>query len=376
MKPDTNNEMDLLLRRLGRSAAGAAKDGDHLDADELSSYAENALPTAARARYTEHLAECASCRKLVAQLSSSAGIVSVAETAKVLEPSALRKFLASLFSPMVLRYAVPALGLIIVAAIGFAVWRGDQRPAESVAQLNDQAVKTPTVQSEPVQSPAARGFSDDQEKTASTVATADTRGQRAKETQPAPPPSASASGRVAENVDQAAPVTKSEEQPAAANTPQATPATATDEIKKRDEPEAPKQEVARRAVSESARERAAEPPKREDRRTSDFLMAPSPATAGRKVQGAGSVANLQRDSVEAKDKEDAETRSVAGRRFRREHGMWIDTAYAAPRSTVSVSRGSEQYRALVADEPGIKTIAEELDGEIIVVWKGRAYRIR
>jgi hypothetical protein len=41
-----------------------------------------------------------------------------------------------------------------------------------------------------------------------------------------------------------------------------------------------------------------------------------------------------------------------------------------------MARGSEQFRALVADEPEIKKIAEQLDGEVIVVWKGRAYRIR
>jgi len=29
----------------------------------------------------------------------------------------------------------------------------------------------------------------------------------------------------------------------------------------------------------------------------------------------------------------------------------------------------------VGDEPAIKTIADTLDGEIIVVWKGRTYRI-
>jgi len=43
---------------------------------------------------------------------------------------------------------------------------------------------------------------------------------------------------------------------------------------------------------------------------------------------------------------------------------------------MTVTRGSEGYRTLVADEPAIKTIADELDGEIIVVWKNRTYRIR
>jgi len=36
----------------------------------------------------------------------------------------------------------------------------------------------------------------------------------------------------------------------------------------------------------------------------------------------------------------------------------------------------EEARALIADEPSLRTIAETLDGEIIVVWKSRAYRIR
>ncbi len=86
MKQETNNEIDLLLRRLGRRQDAPASDGDlrvdtdHLDADELSSYAENALPAAARARYTEHLAECTRCRELVVQLSSAAGVVVAEET--------------------------------------------------------------------------------------------------------------------------------------------------------------------------------------------------------------------------------------------------------------------------------------------------------
>jgi hypothetical protein len=69
-------------------------------------------------------------------------------------------------------------------------------------------------------------------------------------------------------------------------------------------------------------------------------------------------------------------RSVAGRRFRKSARVWIDTAYDASKPITTVARGSEQYRALVADEPSIRRIAEELDGEIVVVWNGRTYRIR
>src|ERR1051325_5518777 len=101
MKQETNNEMDLLLRRLGRRQdVFPPAAGDHLDTDELSAYAENALPAKTRARYTEHLAECSRCRELVVRLSASAGVVITEQ--KVSLPSGWRKFLASLLSPMVL----------------------------------------------------------------------------------------------------------------------------------------------------------------------------------------------------------------------------------------------------------------------------------
>ena len=138
MRQETNNEIDLLLRRLSQRQGGSVSDADlhvdsdHLDADELNSYAENVLPAAARMRYTEHLADCSKCRELVVQLSASVPVVAAKDTVTAPEPSGLRRFLASFFSPMVLRYAVPALGLIVVAAIGFVAFRSNQ-PRQDVA---------------------------------------------------------------------------------------------------------------------------------------------------------------------------------------------------------------------------------------------------
>src|ERR1041385_4332568 len=135
MKQESNNAIDLMLRKLGRSGSrlqqytgnGGAESGDaHLDADELSAYAENALPPTTRSRYTEHLADCARCRQIVSQLSQAAGVV-VDEAPKAIPGSVLKAFLASLFSPIVLRYAVPALGLLVVASIGFLALRSTGR---------------------------------------------------------------------------------------------------------------------------------------------------------------------------------------------------------------------------------------------------------
>lgn len=387
MRQETNNEMDLLLRRLGRRQDTGAPD-DHLDADELSSYAENALPPAARARYTEHLAECARCRDLVVQLSSSAGVVVAQETAKVSGPSALRQFLASLFSPMVLRYAVPALGLVVVAAIGFIVSRQQQPRQSSVAQVtqNEQA---PVSASAPQPSSSPGAFYDSPETTAPAKRAA--QGTSDKETAPAPPPNAAPVVGVTAQVQDAAP--KTEQQPVVANEPPAPkPTTETANLQKLEAADTKKKTTDDRAVAanEPPAEKTADESKKDESKKEDRKSADVGAARARTAQsraepfgvaaapqaGAGSKAMVRRDAEESeKDKNDAETRTVAGRRFRKQGNVWIDTAYNS-QGTTNYSRGSEAYRALVADEPVIKRIADELGGVIIVVWKGRAYKIQ
>lgn len=373
MKQETNNEMDLLLRRLGRRDDAAVPE-DHLDADELNLYAENALPAAARARYTVHLAECSRCRSLVAQLSSSAGVVAATDSAAVPEPSGFRKFLASLFTPMVLRYAAPALGLIVVAAIGFVVLRNNQP-----GQYEARNTATDTQQRQ-VASPAASsadhyGYSAS-DTAPSPARVAEERKQKTAPAQPAPPPNAvpavtSVNAEVSK--DKAVAQPKPEEQPAsAANVapPAKTAPTATPEESPRAaETEAAKNEVNVQPVAGRQAKKELRVAQREDK--DSLARAKKPADA---VSATGSgVTNLQADGV---DDAKANTRTVAGRRFRKQGAIWVDTAYDSSKDAVTLSRGSEQYRALVADEPAIKTIADQLEGEILVVWKGHTYRIR
>jgi len=93
MKPEPNNDIDLLLRQLSRrngapvSAPAREMEEQHLDADELNSYVANALPAAARARYTSHLADCSTCRKLVVELSAAQGPVAEQHPAPAIPPS-------------------------------------------------------------------------------------------------------------------------------------------------------------------------------------------------------------------------------------------------------------------------------------------------
>ena len=401
MKRETNNEIDLLLRRMsrrdGNSASEPQSNGEHLDADELSSYAQNALPAAARTRYTEHLADCSACRKMVTELSQSLGVTAAAtEITTIPAPSGLKKFLASLFSPMVLRYAVPALGVLVVMVIGFVVLRQQQRLAPYEAQLRQPQ---PSVGEKPVALPeatpsgsagsVAKPFKEPQEparEPSADAKLASVAKAENKEGAAAAAPSATPAAVKDQRTDAPVVAEKHAEAPSVAAAPAAGAKVGTEsEAQKKADDVARKQPetvtVTNAANEEIAKAKANEPASRD---SFGIAGAPSakrvaaPRTTRNKV-GTGSAQGAA-DSISQRraeeDRDETETRSVMGRRFRKQRGIWIDTAYDSSKEPVSVARGSEQFRALVADEPGIKTIADQLDGEIIVVWKGRAYRIR
>ena len=399
MSKEAKNEIDLMLRQLGRRDGDALFDSgeQHLDADELNSYVANALPSPARVRYMEHLADCTRCRGLVAQLSAAQGPVVVEPAASVPAPSGFKQFLASLLSPMVLRYAVPALGVLVIMVVGFVVMRRELT-GNSVAKLSPRESTNAAAPESP--SSASAGLVDPTAKNAVEPAKASPPEGRISGDTSGPRPSAGAA-------NEPAPVTT---QPPAAQPLAASPVAES-------APPAPKavavqQEEAKRADSETKSEVDAVRPAKADEGTvqrrdvqakaAQQQKAPMTETPGPTVSNrapevgrfGGTTAGVadktrrgQRDETADKtspkdegakqqNEAAAETRSVAGRSFRKSGNVWIDTAYDSSRQTFSVRRGSEQYRALVADEPEIGRIAEQLDGEFIVVWKSRAYRIR
>ena len=398
MSKEAKNEIDLMLRRLGRrDGAGVDSGEQHLDADELNSYVANALPSAARVRYMEHLADCTRCRGLVAQLSAAQGPIVVEPPASVPAPSGFKQFLASLLSPMVLRYAVPALGVLVIMVVGFVVMRRELT-GDSVAKLSRESTNA-AVSESPSSAPAGL---------------VDQPATRAAE--PGPAKASQPEGQISGETSGARPSAGAANEPPPVTTqPPATQPLAGASVAE-SAPPAPKavavqQEEAKRADNETKSEvDAVRPAKADDgtvqrrdvqAKAAQQQKAPMTETPGPTVSNrtpelgrfgtAAGVADKtrrgQRD--EAADKTSpkdegakqqneaaAETRSVAGRTFRKSGNVWIDTAYDSSRHTFSVRRGSEQYRALVADEPKIRRIAEQLHGEFIVVWKSRAYRIR
>jgi hypothetical protein len=402
MSKEAKNEIDLMLRQLGRREGAAVFDSgeQHLDADELNSYVANALPLAARARYMEHLADCASCRRLAAQLSAAQGPIVVEQARSVPAPSGLKQFLASLFSPMVLRYAVPALGAIVIMIVGFVVMRREQAQ-ESHIVFSVEDKNGSVAQAASPSPPSLDGFISRQAETSAEPAA-----PKADPLKRESSGAATAEQRSADSAN-AAPVAPSEAQPLAKSAEPAAPpapkvaptgAAETERAEGEKKAEADATSRAKLAEAQAIRERDEQNKTPEPRRQ----VAAAPATSANRSLEVGRLASSEaadnraaktrrdaaidkstakddasrEEAAKEKNEASAETRSVAGRRFRKSGNVWIDTAYDSSRETFSLARGSEQYRALVADEPEIRRIAEQLDGEFIVVWKGRAYRIR
>jgi hypothetical protein len=403
MKQESNNAIDLMLRKLGRSGSrlqqnagnGDAESGDaHLDADELSAYAENALPPTTRARYTEHLADCVRCRQIVSHLSQASGLV-VDEAPKAAPSSGLKAFLASLFSPNVLRYAVPALGLLVVASIGFLALRstGRMELAQREVSVFDKA--------------PAPSTSGDAGATAPTAPSVNFATRSQPNTVPAPEVAKTAGAKVSEQDKPADEARRQEnEQPhekAATSTDQvaapapvgsptetvtvaaaAKPSAVADQRQTTSEvaPNKVQAQTAQTGTAPSANANEEPSPRRPAKEVDVARLNAGSALKKGKRDSAAANEPARADDAEEKrertlaDKDQTETISVGGRRFRKSGSVWIDVAYNSSQGTTNVTRGSEQYRALIADEPGIRTIAEQLKGEVIVVWKGHVYRIR
>ena len=395
MKQADYKEMDLLLRSLARqreksgsqngSSLEDSREGlsEHLDADELNSYAEGVVPAPARLRYQEHLADCETCRSIVIDLSQAAGAAARYEVPQQQSGSSFWQTVVALFSPAVLRFAVPALVLTTVIGIGVFALLQQRRGSELVAVGNkaesqqraiapqsDVKAVNPSGSATPSSASAGTGVFDRQTLTG-------------KNLQPEKP--------LERDEPVSAPVAK-----AAPGKDAASAGEGAGIITAQPYSQEPKADAAPPpAVTFGAAEKSAElakerPAKREDQGRSrdefrnqvDEEHGPS-RSRNNQVQSpasqrnAGGLSGARGPSDADKKKAGAvEYRSISGRRFTREDNVWIDTDYNPPRATTRITRGSDQYRALVADEPGIRAIADQLSGVVIVVWKSRAYRIQ
>ncbi|HXM50214.1 MAG TPA: hypothetical protein VN956_20400 [Pyrinomonadaceae bacterium] len=409
-------QIDVLLRRYaGQSHSQTA--AEHLDADELNAFAEGSLPAAARARYVSHLIDCDNCRQIVSQLAISSGAL-IKNEAEATGGIQRYSWWKRLFSPLTLRYAAFAMVLIAAAGVIFLVTR---RPRDSnlVAQSGERervpetAVKPQGAAPQTNTGAQSRENENNQPFKASPSQTSPSSDEIAKAGQlkagdnPASPPKSLKEGEapliasakkaepmVSQPVPSYAPPpplegqraeTPSREQSgtgslASASGPRKS-ASPTDDFKMMDRArvatETDKDNRAgsdsSRAVNQPARKRASDEKAKGPRRDveNNVVNRNSSDVQSGAVNTQGAV-TLNRAATATEEKP-PETRSAGGRKFRRQGNAWVDARFKSSMSVKSIARGSSEFASL---DSGLRSIAQQLGGEVIVVWKGKAYLIR
>jgi hypothetical protein len=418
-------QIDLLLRRhAGQTRPGQGQGesaAEHLDADELNAFAEGSLPAAARSRYVSHLADCDACRKVASQLAISGGAVVAAEAKNTADPQGYSwwKSLSGFLSPLTLRYAAFAVVLVMVVGVVVLVTR---RPRESdLTAQNEPAKQTQVAAVKAPDAGAPQSIQNGAVKTdqprvnlqgpASPVVS---NPEELKSGQVPAPPAPKPERETAETTapvlaaKKAAEPMSTEQAPAYAPPPPGEAARAGTVSNERQEmqrnaPSGPRKSESPYDKSKMMdQSRAGEMPKdnraRDDgnriglnqtqgniqrdadekvqtgRNTDNLSSRDRNARASQpRAPAAQSAGTGSRNDASAKEEEAPQTRSAGGRKFKRQGNAWVDSKFKSSMTLKSISRGSSEFDAL---DSGLRSIAQQISGEVIVVWKNKAYLIR
>lgn len=420
------------------AGAGDNSTGAHLDADELGAFAEGALPPSGRVAAASHLADCDSCRGIVVGLARVAGAGAEVEQHAVAatgaaEPErtpAWRALIMSLFAPRVMRFAVPVLALSLVGVVSYVALRSksggalemasDTRsqnttlqsaPSASVGStasstnantegLVDQTTNAPPKEAPAVgpQPSASKGHGGGE---AQPVEVDTYRGrEQPSEAAPPPPPPASVASDGPADLSKAAPKTAPAEEREVAKTESREKSDNRDKSARAsdsgDDLGTNEVAVQRRGQSRVGEVQMPDGGARNNQKRADnnssgnygggnagTATPPKESESGRAGSRAEPVRRertpRQAEKKAAADEDetlrDGDTRTAAGHRFRRERGVWTDVNYKSSMRSTGVHRGTEPFRALVAEVPEVGRVAGAISGEVIVVIGGRAYHI-
>jgi len=429
-----DGQIDLLLRRhAGQTRPAQAKGNaatEHLDADELNAFAEGSVPDAARSRYVSHLADCDDCRKVASQLAISGGAIVAAEAKRDPQGYSWWKSLSGFFSPLNLRYAAFALVLIAVVGVTFLVMRQQRQSNfiarnESTGQPQGRAVRSAD-STPPAGLVRAEKGNDDSSASTSTAAASPMTSQPESKvaedsTQPPPPPVAKSGQETVETTAPALAAKKAAEPVTVQRSPSYAPPPPGESARagnvsserqemQRNQPSGPRKsespfdkskvmdqsragEMAKdnRAQDDSNRagvnqtqargniqtqsnvQRAADEQAQTQKEADNLSTRDRNVRESRPQAPANQSAGAGRRDAAATSEEAPETRSAGGRKFRRQGNSWVDSKFKSSMTLKSISRGSSEFDAL---DSGLRSIAQQISGQIIVVWKNKAYLIR
>ncbi len=387
MELDFDKEINGLLRQAARSGEFVSVNTEnHLDADEISAFAENALPEKTRNVYIRHFADCDRCRTILSNtilLNSEAETLTASNFIETGTPEIVPTripWYRKIFLMPNLAYTMGGLVLIFGGMFGFLILQNaKQNTASEVSQVRESETKSngPNASDE--------GISYNSNSMANAANTS------------ANISSANTSTAVSNTAVSATPAGNAEGiiNPAKvpANQPSAPVST---DSKLADEDQMSGNQINNKDVSNlplngrSVTELKVKP--EDDKKAKEETVSksapaepskpPPPAMASTQAESEKSD-NVARARKSRRDAGLSETsRQISGKIFNRVNGVWIDSAYnnngsqlgnlALPR-TRTIRRGSNEYRKL---DKQVRIIAESLGGAVIILWKDGAYRIQ
>ena len=376
MEFEFDKEIDAILRK-ARGVEAVTSTGAHMDADELAAFAENAVPATARMRYVSHLADCKRCRKILSNVVLSNSEAETETASSVVSASATETgvpWYRRFFAFPQLAYTMGGAVLVFSAFFGYLIIRN--LPGASNSDVAVSTEKAPAAQSQApanASAPVSVGNSNSTSTstTNSSVLSNSSAASNASTTtnssaplptgnSPVIAPQPELQDKLAENeiavVPQATPPAdaKREEKPFSVDGG----SRSRDDLAKIN-PASP----TAGAVSEN---RAKEEDQKKDAAASedgDASVSDNKQKAMRK-QPVPKMVEKTRSNA-------GETRTVGGKNFDNIGGTWFDQAVGG-RKQKTVRRGTSEYLKLDA---GLRSIADQLGGTVVILWGGKAYRI-
>lgn len=364
------SEFDKVIDALMRSSPlnGGTADrvsGDHLDADEIAAFAENLVPATARQNYILHFSDCGRCRSILSDvIALNADAVNASAPATSAAPAAVSAvntvtpWYKRLFSMPNLAYGMGGLILVFSGLIGYTVINNMSENSSMVSQTSERSMPAyqtantnaaSTASASNAANAASNSSLEEQLMSANAAANAPARREYGFEPTQTPD-AATYTQRLKENSDRAA----------ASNTmpppPPAPPVTAP-MIEAM-----PMKDGEAKSANELEQADTATQQAPSANRQLPMLGRNNPA-AKRKSEEAPRVLSAAPGG--------GTKRSVGGKSFEQRNGVWYDSAYDG-RSTTNVRRGTQEYRNL---DSGLRSIADNIRGSLVVVWKEKAYRI-
>ena len=388
MEVDFDKEIDALLRKTYRDGpvlVGDFAGSRHLEADEISAFAENAVPEKSRAVYTRHLADCDRCRKILSNvlaLNAEAAPAAASPASAITIAERDMPWYRRLFLFPNLAYVMGGLVLIFGGFLAFTIVRNSGMNEAVVSQVADSEPRRggPNFQNEPDLGGAANAANMSANAASNTAITG----------------TMSNSNSAASTDElrlQRGPLAESEVQPegyasddapavTAAPPPPPAALAAPKDVKLADRDD-------NVVAKEKAEAKVAQNAPYDGSKTDSMLKQQQYPGAGATQSGPSrnsenqynrQLENLERRRDAEKkrvaraetEESDSARRTVGGRTFERKQGVWYDTAFGG-RPTINVRRGTPEFNRL---DGGLRSIANTLQGTIVVVWGAKAYRIQ